>query len=194
VDRREAIRHVTALLGGTALVGGNALWSAACRAPQPSGHTVGSFTPSDVALLDEIAETILPETGTPGAKAAGVGPFMAQMVTDCYADRDQRIFREGMGQLDQACVAQHGTPFLSASPASRLALLTSLDREQKAYMDTKAPDAPSHYFRMMKELTLLGYFTSEIGCTRAQRYTETPGRYDPCVPYVPGTPSWARHG
>jgi hypothetical protein len=56
---------------------------------------------------------------------------------------------------------------------------------------TAAP--PSHYFRMMKELALLGYFTSEIGCTQAQRYVETPGHYDPCVPYTPGQKAWAPH-
>jgi hypothetical protein len=54
-------------------------------------------------------------------------------------------------------------------------------------------DAPAHYFRMMKELALLGYFTSEIGCTQAQRYIESPGRFDPCVPYTAGEPSWAGH-
>jgi hypothetical protein len=54
-------------------------------------------------------------------------------------------------------------------------------------------DSPTHYFRMMKELALLGYFTSEIGCKQAQRYAETPGRYDPCVPYKPGDKAWAPH-
>jgi hypothetical protein len=46
---------------------------------------------------------------------------------------------------------------------------------------------------MMKELACLGFFTSEIGCTKAQRYVETPGRYDPCVPYAAGETSWAGH-
>ena len=54
-------------------------------------------------------------------------------------------------------------------------------------------DSPPHYFRMMKELTMLGYFTSEIGMTKAQRYAETPGKYDPCVPYKPGDKAWAPH-
>jgi len=193
MDRRDAIRHVTALLGGTALVGGSALWNA-CRPNPPAGQRVGTFTADDVALLDEIADTILPPTSTPGAKAAGVGPFMALMVTDCYDERDQRIFGDGMRQLDAACLAQHHAHFLAASPADRLSLLRALDREQHASTDAAAPDAPRHYFRMMKELALLGYFTSEIGCTRAQRYIESPGRYDPCVPYAPGTPSWAGHG
>ena len=58
---------------------------------------------------------------------------------------------------------------------------------------SSAQGAPAHYFRLMKELTLFGYFTSEIGCTQAMRYRETPGRFDPCVPYTPGDPAWAPH-
>jgi Gluconate 2-dehydrogenase subunit 3 len=56
-----------------------------------------------------------------------------------------------------------------------------------------AVDQPAHYFRMMKELALLGYFTSEVGCTQAMRYIESPGRFDPCIPYTPGEPAWAAH-
>ncbi len=52
---------------------------------------------------------------------------------------------------------------------------------------------PAHYFRMMKELALLGFFTSKIGCTEALRYVEAPGRFDPCIPYTPGEPAWAAH-
>jgi len=189
IDRREAIRRVTALLGGVALVGGSSLVAACERAQRGVGATgagAGTFSAQDVALLDEVAETILPETKTPGAKAAHVGAFMALMVTDTYEDREQQIFRAGMRQLEQAS-------FMAAKPAQRLALLERLDREQKAYMDGKADDRPAHYFRLMKELTLLGYFTSEIGCTQAQRYRETPGRFDPCVPYTPGETAWAGH-
>src|SRR5438046_1291536 len=163
IDRREAIRRVTVLLGGVALVGSGGLVAACERAQNRAAGTsaAGTFTAQDIAFLDEVAETILPETKTPGAKAAHVGAFMALMVTDTYEDREQQIFRAGMRQLEQAS-------FMAAKPAQRLALLERLDREQKAYMDGKADDAPAHYFRLMKELTLLGYFTSEIGCTQAQ--------------------------
>jgi hypothetical protein len=150
------------------------------------GAQVGSFTAQDIAFLDEVAETILPETKTPGAKAAHVGAFMALMVTDTYEDREQAIFRDGMRSLNEAS-------FLTATPAQRLALLERLDREQKAYMDARERGAPAHYFRLMKELTLLGYFTSEIGCTQAMRYAETPGGFEPCVPYRPGETAWAAH-
>src|SRR6185437_6206986 len=104
----------------------------------------------------------------PGAKAAQVGPFMALMVTDTYSDGEQATFRDGMRKLDQACQAMHHASFIEATPPQRLALLEQLDREQKAYMDARhGDDTPAHYFRMMKELALLGYFTSEIGYTKA---------------------------
>jgi hypothetical protein len=99
---------------------------------------------------------------------------------------------------------------MAATPQQRLAVLEVVDREQKieglqlrvrraikraeAFLtDQREEAAPAHYFRMMKELALLGYFTSEIGCTQAQRYVESPGRFDPCVPYHPGEKAWAPH-
>src|SRR6266513_3287082 len=188
IDRREAIRRVTALLGGVALAGGGTLFSAVERAHARAAtvRQVGTFTAKDIALLDEIADTILPETKTPGAKAAHTGAFMALMVTDTYDDRNQTIFRDGMKKLNDA-------GFMTATPAQRLAQLEQLDREQKAYMDSRDRGAPPHFFRLMKELTLFGYFTSEIGCSQAMRYRETPGRFDPCVPYTPGETTWTGH-
>ncbi|HET7378735.1 MAG TPA: gluconate 2-dehydrogenase subunit 3 family protein [Gaiellales bacterium] len=195
MDRREAIRRVSALLGGIALVSETALLEA-CSGERSAARTgATTFSPNDVAFLDEVADTILPETSTPGAKAAQCGAFMALMVTDTYQDRDQQVFKNGLQQLDTACQQMHKTGFMTATPAQRLALLEQVDKEQKAYMDSRAPDSdtPSHYFRMMKELALLGYFTSEIGYTKAMRYTEVPGRYDPCLPYTQGETSWAQH-
>src|SRR5690606_27095850 len=151
------------------------------------------FTADEVALLDEVADTILPETSTPGAKAAGVGPFIAVMVADTYTERDQQVFKAGLGTLDDESRAANGVGFLAASPAERLALLERLDAEQADYMRSRAADQPPHYFRMIKELTLLGYFTSEIGYTEAMRYVEAPGRFDPCVPHSPGDKIWAPH-
>jgi len=191
MNRREAIKQVTAMLGGFALAGSSGLLTAVERAHARAATAraqVGSFSAQDIALLDEVADTILPETKTPGAKAAHVGPFMALMVTDTYDDKQQAIFRDGIQKLNAASPS-----FMAATPAQRLAWLEQLDREQKAYMDTRPDGAPPHYFRLMKELTLLGYFTSEIGCTQAMRYRETPGRFDPCAPYTPGETTWAGH-
>lgn len=203
IDRREAIRRVSALLGGVALVSESALL-AGCRPDRTPGGQAGvHFSTDDIAFLDEVADTILPETSTPGAKAAKVGAFMAVMVVDTYEPDNQQVFRDGMKQLDDACQTMNGTAFMKATPDQRLALLERLDQEQKAYMDKRAAartangadqqETPPHYFRLMKELTLLGYFTSEIGYTKAMRYAESPGRYDPCLPYAAGETIWAPH-
>jgi Gluconate 2-dehydrogenase subunit 3 len=209
VTRREAVQRVAALLGGVALAGGDRLVAfsfAPAAIEQAMAQGTGTFTAADVALLDEIAETILPETSTPGAKAAKVGAFMALMVTEAYDERSRQVFQQGLRQLEDACRRAHAVPFMQASAAQRLSLVETLDREQHAVMEARAPkrrvrapaaesgsDEPAHYFRLMKELTLLGYFTSEIGCTRAMRYIEAPGRFDPNAPYSRGDKSWASH-
>jgi hypothetical protein len=224
INRREAILRVSALLGGIALVGTDRL----LRAPRTTytKATDVALSPQEVAWLNELAETILPRTSTPGAKDAGVGAFMAVMFTDVYDENEQQRFKAGMKAIDDASMKANGRVFMDLTPAQRLALLQPIDQEQKTYSDAlgayhrneslkwlndqrqqAAPNAPDkassapaitadsapHYFRMMKELVLLGYFTSEVGMTKAQRYIEAPGRYDPCLPYKAGEKSWASH-
>lgn len=186
MDRREAVQYISILLGGT-LVGGSAILSG-CKAPASNTMT---FSPEDIAWLDEVADTILPPTKTPGAKAAKVGQFMTVMVNDCYTEKDQKVFHEGIGQLNDFSKKTFGETFLKLEPQQRLDLLVKLDKEQKKFMKNKKKEEPSHYFRMMKELTLLGYFTSEIGCTQARRYVERPGRYEGTIPYQKGDKAFA---
>ena len=208
IDRREAIRRVSAMLGGAAFIGGTSLLAACSKETPATADTAVAaapaagatpeppltmFTAEEVAYLDEIAETILPRTATPGAKDARTGRFIGVMVQDCYTKEDQEIFKKGLTTLNDACTKAHGHGFMQATPEHRTELLTAIDKEAKAYQDKKKPDAPNHYFRMIKELTLLGFFTSEVGMTKALRYAETPGRYDPCVPYKAGEAAWANH-
>lgn len=196
ITRREAILRVSAMLGGVALVGQSAMLAGCAAGPSGNARSAVSnalFSDADVVLLDDIADAILPETDTPGARAAGVGPFIAMMVANTYYESDQQIFRRGLQTLQTRSLGMHGAHFQVVAPAQRLRLLQELDAEQHLIMETQPDDAPAHYFRMIKELTLLGYFTSEIGCTQALRYMETPGRFDPCAPYTPGEKAWADH-
>jgi len=112
-------------------------------------------------------------------------------VKDCYVENDQKIFREGMDKINDAAEKKFDKAFLQLSPEQRHQLLVEVDNEQKEYTKNKKDDQDNHYFRLMKELTLLGYFTSEIGATQALRYIESPGRYDGCVPYNKGDKAWA---
>ncbi len=186
MNRREAVQHISLLLGGTIV--GSTFFLSGCKTET---KTSTEFTDENIAMLDEVSDTILPPTKTPGAKAAGVGKFMTVMVNDCYDEEDQKVFHEGMQKLNDAADKKYSSSFVKLSPEQRHEFLVALDNEQKDYMKNKKPEERAHYFRMMKELTLLGYFTSEIGCTKAMRYIETPGRYDGCVPYAKGDKAWA---
>lgn len=170
LTRREVLARLGVLLGG-ALIGGDTWLRGATVAGKTHGH---DFTPADIALLDEIAETIIPATDTPGAKAAQVGAFMAMMVTDCYDDAHHAAFRAGLDKL-------RAENFAAATPAARTARLNALDAEQKLHTAT-----PAHFFKMMKQLTALGYFTSEIGASQVLIYEESPGRFDGNLPYKKG--------
>ncbi|MEJ7823522.1 MAG: gluconate 2-dehydrogenase subunit 3 family protein [Chitinophagaceae bacterium] len=186
MERREAVQYISLLLGGT-LVGSNAFLTG-CKTK--TGKQT-NFDEDDIAYLNEVANTILPETSTPGAKAAMVGQFMTVMINDSYEEKDQKIFHEGMKKLNDLSEKTYDGSFMKINEKQRLELLVKLDQEQKAYMKNKKKEEPSHYFRMMKELTMLGYFTSEIGCTKARRYVESPGKYDGCVPYKKGDKAFA---
>ena len=186
INRRQAIARIVAATGG-AFVGAELLMTGCSRADKSRPAAFGS---SDVALLDEIADTIIPTTDTPGAKAAGVGAFMAQMVNDVYDDETQVAFENGLVLIDEACRKRTGKSFLDSTPAERTAVLTTIDREAREHARTKAREEGPHYFRLMRELTVLGYFSSEIGCTQALRYVESPGAYRGDEPYAKGERQW----
>ena len=189
MNRRDAIGRVALIMGGT-LIGAEFLLSG-CK-PHGAATIANLFDEDHVAFMDEVADTILPDTASsPGAKAAKVGSFMAVMVRDCYEPADQAIFLKGIGKIDEASNKKFSKNFMDLDASQKTALLTDLDKEQTAYSKTKKPKDPNHYFRMMKELTLFGYFTSEVGATKALRYVPVPGKFDGCIPYKKGDKAWA---
>jgi hypothetical protein len=184
MHRREALQRVGVILGGTVI--GAELFLSGCKNEEKKTGEAGAFSSDDVALLDEVAETIIPTTDSPGAKAAQVGTFMTVMVNDCYEEKNQKAFHQGITTLNDASEKKFKTSFMKATAEQKHELLVELDKEQREYQKSKDKDAPPHYFRMMKELTLLGYFTSEVGATKALRYVPVPGRYEGCIPYKKG--------
>lgn len=187
MNRREAISAVAWLMGGT-LISADLLVSCTTKSKDVSDL----FKPEQISFMNEVADTILPTTSSsPGAKAANVGEFMAVMVRDCYTPEDQKVFLEGFDKLNKASDDKFGKDFMALDPKQRTEMLIALDKEQKDHMRSKSPEDPNHYFRMMKELALLGYFSSEVGSTQALRYEAVPGRYDGCMPYKKGDRAWA---
>lgn len=178
--RREAVIRLATLMGAS-IVGPRLL------AASLAGERAHGFSEADLALMDEIGETIIPATDVPGAKAAGIGGFMAMMAAECLDAAEQDAFEEGLAMIEAGFRKKHGVGFVAGSPKARTEFLNDLDRELRM---AKRGEGPG-YFGMLKELTLLGYFTSEIGCTQALRYEEVPGRYDGNAPYQKGDRDWA---
>ncbi len=200
------------MLTGGAVIGGEVFLSG-CKA---GGKADIGFTTSNIALLDEIGETIIPATATPGAKAAMVGEFMKVMVTDCYTEAQQTAFINGIGTLDKACEKTNGKSFMDCTPAQRHDFLVSLEKEAKEF-NTKRDEedkpkreandkansslpwkdqkefeaAPGHYYTMMKQLTLWGFFSSKTGMTETLRHIPVPGKFDGAFPYAKGDKAWA---
>jgi hypothetical protein len=188
ITRRDLLQNVAILLGGS-IVGGSVFSLSGCTSTDKQVNAL--FSESQISFMNEIADTILPTTGSPGAKAANVGSFMSVMVFDCYNEKDQKIFMEGLTKIDELSKQQFSNSFVKADAKQRTELLTALDKEQKEYQNKKGKDDPSHYFRMMKELSMLGYFSSKEGATMALRYVAVPGKYDGNVTYKKGDKAWA---
>lgn len=217
MNRRELLRMVS-LATGAVVIGGDFFLSG-CKNNEALGGI--TFTKDDIAFLDEVADTIIPTTTSPGAKAAKVGTFMALMVNDCYTEADQKVFHAGISKLNEHSTKKFSKGFMDLTAAQRLELLTEIDKntnvfnkkvnaivdayplQQKTQMalernkdgkDAKADkirENPDHYYIQMKQLTLLGYFNSKEGATQALRYVAVPGKYDGNLPYKKGDKAWA---
>ncbi|HEV7781859.1 MAG TPA: gluconate 2-dehydrogenase subunit 3 family protein [Chitinophagaceae bacterium] len=205
MDRRELLKMIAVLTGG-AVIGAEAFLTGCTTTGDKTGLGLSA---GNIKLLDEIGETILPTTGSPGAKAAKIGEFMRTIVTDCYDVMDQKSFTEGIDKLQAECKKQKGKSFLDCSPAERQEFLVILDKEAKETQQKRTEfdnlqksketaakargdrsfekeKMPAHYFTLMKQLTLWGYFTSEDGMRKALQYVPVPGRYDGCTDYKKG--------
>lgn len=186
ISRRDAIRNMALMMGGT-MVGAQAILTG-CK---PDDQIVGlNFSPKDIALLDEIGEAIIPTTDTPGAKATQIGDFMVMMVLDTYNTAQQEGFVTGINLLRKDFKAKNKQDFMDATLDERTAYLNSLRNGSKTDSDSDEAKMAA-FVGMAQDLTVLGYFTSEIGATQQLRYYEAPGRYDGCIDYTPGDRAYA---
>lgn len=183
MDRRELLQAIAALTG-CAFVGADRVLAAA------AGASV--CTPAQVALFDEIAETILPRTDTPGAKDAQVGAYVARYACACYTPANLAILLAGLDALDARSRKASGMGFVRGTGVQKQQLLAEIDAEAKrhARASSERGDALPHWFTLCKQLVLLGFFTSEAGATRVARYRPVPGPYKGVVPYR-GETFWA---
>jgi Gluconate 2-dehydrogenase subunit 3 len=181
MTRRDAIRRAAMI------VGGSIAFPDLLRAWEYPAIENPHFRMSAAMdeLLAEVAETIVPTTDTPGAKAAGVVPVIKKIVADCLESADQNRFFTGLESIDGKASGLLKKGFTACSAAERLQVLQAVEQDYTA-------DKTAHaYWMQIKGLVVSTYFTSEIGCTQALRYEPVPGRYDGSAPYKKGEKAWA---
>lgn len=188
MNRREAVKRVALLMGGTVI--GASLFLEGCQQSAPKDVEM-LFDPKSIDFLGDLAEAILPRTKTPGAKEAGVGSVIPMMVRDCYGAEEQAVFLAGIAGIDERAKKEFGNRFQQLGKKDQTAFVDMLDREAEHYDEKKIAGELPHFFTLFKQLTLLTFFTSKLGATEVFRYVKIPGKYDGDFPYHKGDHAWA---
>ena len=197
MNRRDAIKKAAMMVGGSLLMPDILK---AWTHPMIENHSF-RLTAAQDALIAEIAEMIVPTTDTPGAKAAGVPQFIKKMLADCCREQFSTYFMKELDSVDAATNATFSKSFMDASVEQRTEILKMYEKKAKEEADKFRQERASWgdstlmserpFFATMKDLTVTGYFTSEIGCTQALRYEAVPGKYIGDYPYKKGDKAWA---
>lgn len=188
MDRRDSLKGLS-LVAAHALFPSVLAGAAASAAELDAGKawTPRWIRPEHAALLEALVDTILPATDTPGARQARVQVFVDLALRDCYTPAEQQLFVAGLEALAEDCRTRHGRPFEACPPDERHALLAPLDAA------SYAPDtgARGSFIRILKDLTLVGFFTSRIGASQVLAYEAVPGGYRGCLDLGPHQKTWA---
>lgn len=208
MNRRDALMRVATLMGATLTLPALSDTLAASAAAREASGKPLLLTAEQDALVAEMAEVIIPTTSTPGAKAAKVNELIDVLLKDCYKPADQKRFLDGLAHTNELSRNAYGKSFVQLQPEQRIDVMKKLEAEAKAQreaarkaveggnnqVDVQIPKEQLNatpFFAMLKDMTLLGYFTSEVGATQALEYVPVPGRYDGCVTMKPGQKAWA---
>lgn len=183
MNRRDAVKKAF-LLGSAVTATSLGVFNQGCSLVREREDRF--FTEGQEEIVAEIADMLIPDNDIPGAKAAGMGSFIVMMISDCYPEDIQKKFVSGLIRVEKMSESMFNKPFAVITRTERGRILKELKQEAEG---TK--DAPPHFFKLIRELTFLGYFTSEIGATQALDYVQVPGRYEGCIPLKSGQRAWA---
>lgn len=187
MDRREVLKRVGYIMGGAVSAPAAFGFLSGCGTSNVKEGAHLLLSGSQFETVSQIAETILPPTDTPGAIEAGVPGFIDIMLKEYYPPEERKRYGEELTALDEQCREKMGGSFASLEKDKQETFLTQV--EEEAYNARSGENQP--VYLMLKELTLLGYFTSEIGCTQALNYNKIPGEFRGCTPLEPDTKAWA---
>ncbi len=186
MDRRELIHRAAMLLGGAVSASAMAGVLAGCVSTPDAGEMTTFLNDEEKRTVTAMAEQIIPRTDTPGATDAGVPGFIDKMLAGYYQDKERTRIRAGLAQVATDAAELHGKPFADLSAAEQVAMMKRYD--QAAYSQPAGSDP--HFFRTVKELTIIGYCTSEAGATKLLKYTAVPGPYRGDIPYSEVGRAW----
>lgn len=182
MHRRELLK-LSALALGTGV--STSVARAVLAGAGGAGTASAKFSDAQRVAVSLLSDMFIPATDTPGAVDAGVPDFIAAIVFDWYTGQEREAFLAGLRALDALCREGEGEPFHRASQSARHAALGEQERIAASYRPPPAPrfgpsveDAGLPFFKRMKELVVLGYYTSEVGATRELIYLPVPGTYD----------------
>lgn len=192
MQRREILK----LLAGTAafpLLSNDALaFFQSVHEQIPATADLKTLNPHQDATVTAIAELIIPETDTPGAKAVRVNEFIDLILSDWMEDEDRNKFLAGIADVDARCQKAFGKNFVEGSAAEQMQMLTTLDEELTEFRQAELeaprrkhkdrPDSEWPFFDSMKRLSLAGYFTSEVGAKQGLHFEIIPSQHSACVP------------
>lgn len=188
LSRREAVTRVGLLMGGVLSAQALSLLSG-CKAEKKDAIEASEvFVVGQLEMITAICGLTIPTTATPGAVEAGVPEFVSESIADCYPYEQIQNFKNGLYAIDKEARERYDNHFIELSEVDQLAFLTRLEKEGKYALEALPAHTALH---ILKELTLVGYFTSEIGATQALQYEQIPGGYDGCIDIAPDYKSWA---
>ena len=201
IDRREAVRRIAVLLGGAVSTPTLTGLLAGCTPPgSDAPYVPRTLSRAQLRRVETIAEHIIPETDTPGASAARVHDYVDMMLSDFYSDAAREQFLLELDRVDDVATSVVGKSFDSASPDERRVVLEALDEaafpdptarpEVAAAIEARIAAGDPPFMRTMKELTVSGYYTSEVGQTLELRLVPF-GSYDADIPFDDVGRSWA---
>jgi len=182
MDRREALKRTAWIMGGVVSAPAIAGILNGCKA-KPTIDWKPALLKGDEALtVTQVADIIIPKTDTPGAKEVGVPQFIDTMLKDCYTKEDQDHFLAGLKAFDDGAQKEFGDAFVDLAPEQKIAYVSKVHHAALEEQKTAQPAPKRPFILMMKELTMLGYFTSEPGATQVLQYVAVPGAYHGCIP------------
>ncbi len=185
LTRREAIRRATLLLG--VAISPSILAGVLRAQPTAAGATAKPqhLNAQQFAVAAAAAERILPRTDTPGATDVGVPAFIDLVVGEYMTPDEQRMFKNGLAEVEAAGRTAHKAGFAALTSAQQDAVLKRIaEASQKK---------EKSFFHQLRELTLLGYFTSEQIGKNVLHYDPIPGKFQADIPLAEvGNRAWTR--